>query len=57
MAGYQPFLDGEFSLGGVVIPWVWAGLPRKGLSPPIESRPQRVVTKFKNVQGVSRKFH
>ena len=30
--------------------WVWAGLPKKGLSPPIiEGRPhtQRVVTEFK----------
>ena len=41
----------EFSLGGVAPPWVWTGLPKNILSPPIEERPhkQRVVYDFKNI--------
>ena len=45
LGDYQHFLGVEFCLGGVGKPWVWAGLPKKGLSPPIEGRShtQKVV--------------
>ena len=36
LGGYQPFLGGEFCLRGVATHWVWAGLPKKGLSPIIK---------------------
>ena len=46
LGGDQPLLGGEFCLGGVDPPWVKAGLPKKGLSPPIEGRSytQKLVT-------------
>ena len=35
-------------MGGVAPPWIWAGLPKKGLSRPVEVRPhpQMIVTDF-----------
>ena len=50
LGGYQPFLGGEFCLGGLVPPWVQAGVPKKGISPPIEGRShtQKVVTDLKD---------
>ena len=60
LAGEQPFLGGEFCLGGVAPSSVWAGLPKKGFSLPIEERPhpQRVVTDFKNHhENVTFYFH
>ena len=36
-------------MGGVAPPWIWAGLPKKGLSRPVEEvrpHPQMIVTDF-----------
>ena len=60
LGGDQPLLGGEFCLGGVDPPWVKAGLPKKGLSPPIEGRSytQKLVTDLKNVhKNVNFPFH
>ena len=45
------FFGGEFYLGGVTTPWVWADLPKKGLLPPIEGRALtlKVVADLNNV--------
>ena len=34
----KPFLGGKFCFGGVVLPWLLAGMPKKGLSQPIEGK-------------------
>ena len=38
LGGGKPFLGGEFCMGGVDPPWLLAGIPKKGLSPPIEDK-------------------
>ena len=41
MGADQPILGGEFCLGGVAPPLLLAGIPIKGLSPPIDDRARR----------------
>ena len=35
-----PSLGGKFIFDGVSPPWILAGIPKKGLSPPIEDKAQ-----------------
>ena len=36
LGGGKPFLGGEFCLGSVAPPWFLGGIPKKGVSPPID---------------------
>ena len=44
----------NFILGSVAPPWLLAGIPNNGLSPPIEGKSQtwRVVFDFKNIYEI-----
>ena len=43
LGGGEPFLVGDFCLGGVAPPWLLAGIPKKGLSPPIDEKAQKCL--------------